>query len=185
MSDQWYYSKDRTDRKGPVSTDELKAMLANGELAPADLIWKEGLPDWAPLSSHTELTGEAPPVGPAPVPTAGESAAVPAGLIGWLQFNGIMSIIIGALSCLSCFGIITGVLMIVGGTALLGARGALESLTVVPLTILPLLEKLKTFFLVTGISYIIMLVGFLIVIVVYAGLFAAAMGGMLSGLTTM
>ncbi len=36
---------------GPFSFEQLKAMAANGELLPTDLVWKEGMAGWEPAST--------------------------------------------------------------------------------------------------------------------------------------
>ena len=45
-----------SEQLGPYSVEEIKASLANGQLAPTDLGWSEGMPEWAPLSTFAELT---------------------------------------------------------------------------------------------------------------------------------
>lgn len=49
MANQWYYTKDE-ERQGPVSAEDLKQLVQDGELLPNDLIWKEGMEDWRPAS---------------------------------------------------------------------------------------------------------------------------------------
>ncbi|HQE28034.1 MAG TPA: AIM24 family protein, partial [Phycisphaerae bacterium] len=44
---EWYYAKGN-QQLGPVTTQELQAMAADGRLSPEDLVWKEGLADWTP-----------------------------------------------------------------------------------------------------------------------------------------
>jgi len=62
---QWYYSKNNT-QCGPVSNDELRSKLACGEVVGADMVWREGLPDWCPANSLPELAVAT--TGPPPVP---------------------------------------------------------------------------------------------------------------------
>lgn len=45
MASDWFYEKNGA-RHGPVSAAELRAMCADGRLAPSDLVWKETLPRW-------------------------------------------------------------------------------------------------------------------------------------------
>ena len=47
---------------GPYSLDDVRAQLASGAILPTDLAWKEGAPDWQPLSSMPEFAGIVPPV---------------------------------------------------------------------------------------------------------------------------
>lgn len=49
MANEWHYSKNGK-RFGPVSGQQLKELAAKGELGPADLVWKEGMPQWVPAS---------------------------------------------------------------------------------------------------------------------------------------
>ena len=44
---QWYYARD-DKQHGPVSGAELKQLAASGRLLAADLVWREGLEEWAP-----------------------------------------------------------------------------------------------------------------------------------------
>src|SRR5262245_61738889 len=41
MSERWYYSQS-DQAHGPFSADEIKALAAEGKIAPADLVWPEG-----------------------------------------------------------------------------------------------------------------------------------------------
>jgi GYF domain 2 len=78
MSSQWHYSKDGSQH-GPVTSQRLKELAASGELAPNDLVWKEGLADWRPAMSLKGLFSEpvAKPSGPPPLPTAKPDAQSP------------------------------------------------------------------------------------------------------------
>lgn len=51
---QWYYSKNGT-QLGPVEQSELIAKLTSGEVAPSDLVWREGMVDWLPSAQINEL----------------------------------------------------------------------------------------------------------------------------------
>jgi len=52
----WYYSKNG-QQVGPVSDFDIQAKAKSGEILPTDLVWKEGMPDWKPLSQMPELLG--------------------------------------------------------------------------------------------------------------------------------
>jgi len=67
MPDEWHYSKG-DQRLGPISTDELKAMASDGRLSPDDMIWKKGMPEWAPASSAKGLFPA--DAGPPPLPSS-------------------------------------------------------------------------------------------------------------------
>jgi uncharacterized RDD family membrane protein YckC len=49
MADQWYVGRNG-QKAGPYSTEQLKQMAAAGKLVPSDLLWKQGLEAWVPLS---------------------------------------------------------------------------------------------------------------------------------------
>jgi hypothetical protein len=54
MSAQWYYGQ-VGEQLGPVSGQELNAKLRNKEVAPTVLVWREGMPQWAPVTSVPAL----------------------------------------------------------------------------------------------------------------------------------
>lgn len=60
----WWYSKGER-QFGPYSAAELREIAASGQIAPSDLLWKDGLPNWLPASSFKGLL---PPPSGAPVP---------------------------------------------------------------------------------------------------------------------
>lgn len=56
---QWFYSKNGT-QLGPVAEAELRAKVSSGEVAPNDLVWREGMPDWQPASQAFGAASVAP-----------------------------------------------------------------------------------------------------------------------------
>ncbi len=79
MSLQWYYSR-AGQRQGPVATVKLKELASQGQVAPTDLVWKEGMSQWAEARTVKGLfpapasSQSAPPIPEAPnippIPTA-------------------------------------------------------------------------------------------------------------------
>jgi len=53
--DAWYYSLSEDQEEGPVSLRDLKSMIRNETLDGDALVWKEGMPDWAPADEVSEL----------------------------------------------------------------------------------------------------------------------------------
>ena len=167
MEKMWFYSDDGKDKKGPVQESHLRAL----NLPPNTLVWSEGMANWSPLKDVAAFQAGS---DPAPVPLAATLSPVapvggqplPAG-IGWLTFVGVIHIIMGIFACLSCFGLIYGIPMIMGGVALLGAKNLLGALTTVDASTVPFLEKLFQSFKLVGWGYILMLVTTLIVLVIY------------------
>jgi hypothetical protein len=70
---EWHYSKGG-QQIGPVSTDDLKQLAANGGLSPSDLIWKEGWSEWKQARAVKGLLPVEPPAMPVPPPLPQPSA---------------------------------------------------------------------------------------------------------------
>ena len=47
---RWHYAQNDT-QKGPVTFDELKSLVASGNINGSDLVWTDGMKEWAP--AHT------------------------------------------------------------------------------------------------------------------------------------
>lgn len=75
----WYYARDNR-QMGPVSSAELKRLAAVGQLAVDDLIWREGMDEWAPAGRVKGLfplrdAAAAEPAAPAPPPSPAPAAS--------------------------------------------------------------------------------------------------------------
>lgn len=70
---QWFYSSGET-QAGPVDSAGLKALVANGQLQPTDLLWRDGMPDWVPASKVPGLFS----FNPIPLATAAPITQTPA-----------------------------------------------------------------------------------------------------------
>ena len=55
MSKEWWYSL-QGERKGPVSSKELRALIEDGILNSRHLVWKQGLENWLPIAEVDELS---------------------------------------------------------------------------------------------------------------------------------
>jgi len=64
---EWYYSS-AGQQLGPVSPKELKELATSGQLAPTDLVWREGMPEWKPASSVKGLLATTSQSAPPPLP---------------------------------------------------------------------------------------------------------------------
>ncbi len=62
---EWYYTQNRQQR-GPVTEAELKRLAESGELRAGDLVWREGMANWAPAAAASGLF---PPAGATGEPT--------------------------------------------------------------------------------------------------------------------
>src|SRR4051812_34881498 len=59
MSTEWYYSQGG-QQVGPVTSEQLKGLAASGQITPADLVWKDGMPEWTPAARVKGLFAAAP-----------------------------------------------------------------------------------------------------------------------------
>ena len=82
---------------------------------------------------------------------------LPQGLMGWMTFVGVMTIVAGAFNILSCVGIITGVLMVIAGAAVICAKNSLMASPAIHPALAPFFDNLKRYFLFTGIFYLLAL----------------------------
>lgn len=63
----WYYASGG-QQQGPVDDTQFEAMIQSGQIKPADLVWKEGMANWQPLSTVRPAgTGVPPAAGVPPV----------------------------------------------------------------------------------------------------------------------
>jgi len=62
---------------GTFSEEDVRAGLRAGRFLPSDLGWREGMPQWQPLSQFTEFTADIPTAAAAAAPGAPPGAAIP------------------------------------------------------------------------------------------------------------
>jgi len=55
MSNEWFYAK-AGKREGPVSLDDLKQLVQQGQLGLSDHVWTQGMQKWVPASSVEGLS---------------------------------------------------------------------------------------------------------------------------------
>ncbi len=114
MSDQWYYGQNGV-QKGPVSLEVIQQLLRGGHVKREDLVWKEGMANWAPASGVAELF-PAPPV--APIPPVSPQPG-PAGPVGPYSLDPTMA----ALQSKATTAMVLGICSIVPGSCLCGFAG--------------------------------------------------------------
>ena len=176
----WYWRRNPSEKVGPRSAEEVRAALVAGLLEPGHEVWREGWDAWARIADVEEFRGVTAPARPAAAPPPG--MAVPDGLRGWMSFVGVMNVLLGLFLLVTCVGVIRGILALVAGFAVLGARTALDAASGrIDPALLPFLGKLKTFFIAQGLAYalvLVLLVGGLIALwsLGMLGTLAAALG---------
>lgn len=127
----WYYTR-AGEQQGPVEFAALQQMAAGGMLTPQDLVWNEGMPQWASAATIAGLFGAAGesqrqspfPTAPSEVPLGYYSPqSQPAGYAGyagfWLRF---VAYIVDSIVCFVA-GLLIGA--VIG--AIFGAMGAMRS----------------------------------------------------------
>jgi hypothetical protein len=181
MDKLWYYTQGASqEKKGPVPEAEIKSLVAGGQIHAADLLWSEGMANWAPLSALPQLQSEHTTL---PSPAAASSqvflhqSTVPEGLTGWMTFMGVMTIIAGVFQCLNCIGIIVGVPTIIAGVALLAAKNSLATVNTVDPSLGTFFNKLLTFMKLSGIVYIAAFIMVIVFFILYFGVIVAAIAG--------
>ena len=75
----WFYAKDGA-QQGPVTLETVQLMAASGQLAPTDLVWAEGLPEWAPAAQVPEVSSQTDP-------RALYAASAPEGQLGYYNYT--------------------------------------------------------------------------------------------------
>lgn len=181
MDKLWYYTQGASqEKKGPVPEAEIRSLVATRQIQQNDLLWTDGMANWAPLSALPQLLSSSLPAATALAPpdTALNQMPVPEGLTGWMTFMAVMNIVGGIVSCLSCIGVFWGVFMIIAGTSLLAAKNAIAGMSYVPSELSFFFGKLKSFMLMSG---IVSIIGAVFVIIQIVFVFTGA----LSFLSTM
>ena len=182
MDKLWYYTQGAAqEKKGPVPEDEIRLLVASGQIQSSDLLWSEGMANWLPLSALPQLKGPSSQIAsaftaPAAAAAAGQ-AGIPEGLTGWMTFVAVMTIISGAFYCLGCIWMIIGIPTIIAGTALLGAKNAIANMGSVDASLSVFFAKLNSFLKITGIVYIIGFIAGIVIFSLYGGVIAAAIAG--------
>ncbi|MFT7640500.1 MAG: hypothetical protein ACI9G1_002243 [Pirellulaceae bacterium] len=78
VSDKDWYFAHGDQEKGPITLNQLSELLANGTLQGRDLVWHDGMDDWAAVESLPELkVGSVVPNPPAPPPMPSSASASP------------------------------------------------------------------------------------------------------------
>lgn len=67
---EWYYSAGDGVQRGPIDAAGLKRLAAAGRLSPSDLVWREGMTEWAPASKVAGLFAAAAAAPPAKPPSS-------------------------------------------------------------------------------------------------------------------
>ena len=124
---EWYYGKGG-QQEGPFDEATLRQRVASGQVNPTDLVWREGMAEWLPLSQVAELSSSSSVVAPSSgvvpaspyAPPETNPAVVAASYTGAPATSGlaIASLVFGILALVSsCIyvGIIFGIPAVICG----------------------------------------------------------------------
>lgn len=82
---EWYYAK-HGKQEGPVDLVTIQGKLQSGEIAPTDLVWKEGMAEWTAAGQVPELQvapqAQQTPVGPVAQTPVAPSPGAPSPVAG-------------------------------------------------------------------------------------------------------
>ncbi|HOW97552.1 MAG TPA: DUF5362 family protein [Kiritimatiellia bacterium] len=163
----WYYARrGATERCGPVPTRVLRALLTDGRLSPDDLVWRDGLREWIRAGDVPEFQSD-----------GSASPALSPALRRWMTLAGVLSIFSGIGGCLTLFGAATGVLMIIAGSAMLGARTALGSISSADPAWAPFMDQLARYARAMTWALFLGILGTVFFVCFYFGLFAGILSG--------
>ncbi|MDE0825769.1 MAG: GYF domain-containing protein [Akkermansiaceae bacterium] len=71
---KWYYAK-HGKQEGPVDLATLQAKVTSGEIAPTDLIWREGMAEWSPAGEVSEVSSGSDQAAATPASTSATEVA--------------------------------------------------------------------------------------------------------------
>lgn len=155
----WYYVVSKTrEKSGPHDEAFVRAKFIAGEIAPASLVWHDGLANWIPAADAFAALQ-------VPAGTEGK-VPLPDGLRGWMTFIGIMTILGSLLPSVVLFGLP----MLLSGLAVLGARAALDRTPFISPDLVPFFLKLKTFFCCWGWMCILGIFLTILALLIYLGI---------------
>ena len=99
MSD-WYYAEGNQQRRGPLPETDLAELFRSGRIGLDTWVWREGLPQWRPLSEFARELGLSVAAAPPPLPpTMPARAAAPAPAMPKRGLSGCMIALIIVAAC--------------------------------------------------------------------------------------
>lgn len=114
----WYFVNAKTrDKSGPHEESFVRAKFIAGEIRPETPVWHDGLAHWIPASQAFSAL-QAPGGIEGRVPR-------PDGLLGWMTFVGVMTILVAIPPSLMLYGLP----LLFAGIAALSARAALRTIS--------------------------------------------------------
>ena len=104
----WYYGKDNTQH-GPVSEQEIHALVSSGQINSSSIIWREGMTDWIPLKDVPEFQSISASAGDSAAPYASPQTNSPQSvqhmpvIAAPTSGLSIAALVCGILGCITCY----------------------------------------------------------------------------------
>jgi hypothetical protein len=113
MANEWHYTNNGQPAPAPVSAAQLKQLAASGQLKPTDLVWQEGMLEWAPAGSVRGLfptsksLGDSAVVPPAPTTKIAEKrkTVAPRPPLDWTNIHPLLVLVLTLVTA-GIFGLI-------------------------------------------------------------------------------
>lgn len=80
MAGEWWYYQHDGNKLGPFSDEEFRGLVSDGQVEPADLVWRAGMSSWQPASS-LESFGVSQPIARVAHPLVASLRRVQQGLV--------------------------------------------------------------------------------------------------------
>ena len=95
MANEWHYTLNGQPAAAPVSATQLKQLAVSGQLKPTDLVWQDGMLEWAPAGSVKGLFPTSKSIGDSAVvapsttakPALGPKVAKPGPPFDWMNMH--------------------------------------------------------------------------------------------------
>lgn len=113
MANEWHYTLNGQPAAAPVSAAQLKQLAASGQLKPTDLVWQDGMLEWAPAASVKGLfptsksIGDSAVVPPASTtkPANDRRIAKPKPPLDWMNMHPVAVLALTLVTC-GIFGLV-------------------------------------------------------------------------------
>jgi hypothetical protein len=114
MANEWHYTINGQPAATPVNSAQLKQLAASGQLKPTDLVWQDGMLEWAPAGSVRGLfttnkslgdSAVVPPVASTTKVVEKRKTAAPQPPLDWATIHPLLVFVLTLLTC-GIFGLI-------------------------------------------------------------------------------
>ncbi|HTU17925.1 MAG TPA: GYF domain-containing protein [Gemmataceae bacterium] len=96
MANEWHYTLNGQPVAAPVSAVQLKQLASSGQLKPSDLVWQDGMLEWAPASSVKGLFPTSKSIGDSAVvpPSSPAKPTKPRQPFDWMNMHPVVVLVL-------------------------------------------------------------------------------------------